>query len=131
MNNNKLANALLFMRLSIALVLLVWTIDKLLNVEHATAVFENFYFISGLGEPIMMGIAIAELVLIGLFVIGRFKHITYLIVLIIHAVSTITPFAKYLDPYAGANILFFAAWPMLAACYALYSLRAYDTKLNF
>ncbi|RBP49312.1 hypothetical protein [Arenicella xantha] len=130
MNNTKLANALLFMRLSVALVLLMWTIDKFINVGHATAVFEKFYFIAGLGESIMMAIAIGELILIGLFVIGRFKNITYLIVLIIHAVSTLAPFAKYLDPYNG-NLLFFTAWPMLAACYALYALREYDTKLNF
>jgi hypothetical protein len=128
--NNRLAHALLFMRLSIALVLLIWTIDKFINVEHALKVYEKFYFIAGLGESIMMGIAIAELILIALFVVGRYKNITYLAVLLIHAVSTITPFANYLDPYAGANILFFTAWPMLAACYALYTLRAYDTKLN-
>lgn len=128
---NKLANALLFMRITVAAVLVVWTVDKFINVQHATAVYEKFYFIAGIGNSVMYAIAAAEMVLIALFLIGRFKSITYLIVLIIHAVSTITPYANYLAPYDGANILFFTAWPMLAACYALYSLRDYDTKFNF
>lgn len=78
----------------------------------------------------MLGIAVVELILVGLFSIGRFKNVTYLVVLLIHAVSTITPFAVYLNPFEGAGLLFFAAWPMLAACYLLYVFRDEDTKFN-
>ena len=131
MSNSKLANVLFYMRLSVFLVLLMWTIDKFINVEHAAAVYEKFYFIPGLGASVMIAIGVAELILIILFVIGRFKNITYLLVLIIHAVSTLTPMAKYFNPYEGVNLLFFAAWPMLAACWALYVLRDEDTKFNF
>ncbi len=126
----KLATPLFLMRISIALVLLMWTIDKFVNPEHAIAVYEHFYFIGGIGAQIMTLIAVAELVLIALFVVGRFKNITYLIVLIIHGVSTITPINNYLNAFESPNLLFFAAWPMLAACYALYVLRDYDTKFN-
>ena len=129
--NNKLANCLFFLRISIALVLIMWTVDKFVNPAHGAGVYEKFYFIAGLGEQIMIGIGIAELVLIGLFLVGRFKNITYLLVLLIHAVSTITPFAVYLNPFNGAGLLFFAAWPMLAACYMLYVFRDEDTKFNF
>jgi hypothetical protein len=128
--NAKLANSLFFMRITIGAVLLVWTFDKFINVEHATAVYEKFYFIPGLSQTAMLVIGGAELVLVALFLVGRFKNITYLIVLIIHAVSTLTPMMKYFDPYSGSNLLFFAAWPMLAACWALYSLREYDTKFT-
>jgi len=128
----KLSNTLFFIRISIALVLLMWTVDKFVNPEHAAAVYAHFYFIDGLGATVMTIIAVAEVVLIALFLVGRFKNITYLIVLIIHAVSTLTPLAIYLEPFARQqNLLFFAAWPMLAACYALYALREYDTKFNF
>lgn len=130
-NSDKLSSCLLFLRLTIALVLIVWTVDKFVNPAHASGVFETFYFLPGIEGNLMTLVAIAECVLIALFLIGRFKNITYLLVLIIHAVSTLTPFAKYLDPFAGANLLFFAAWPMLAACYTLYVMREHDTKLNF
>jgi hypothetical protein len=108
----------------------MWTVDKFVNPAHGVGVYEKFYFICGIAEQIMVGIGIAELILIALFLIGRFKNITYLVVLVIHAVSTITPFAVYLDPFKGAGLLFFAAWPMLAACYMLYVFRHEDTKFN-
>lgn len=129
--NSKLTNCLFYLRISVALVLIMWTIDKLVNPAHGAAVYEKFYFIPGMGGLPIMIIAIAELILIALFLIGRFKNITYLIVLIIHAVSTITPFMIYLDPFKSPNLLFFAAWPMLAACWMLYVFRDEDTKFNF
>ncbi|MFT5571116.1 MAG: putative oxidoreductase [Cryomorphaceae bacterium] len=129
--HNKLAHCLLFLRLSVALVLIMWTIDKFVNPAHATGVFAHFYFIPGIEGSLMMMVAAAEVLLIALFVAGRYKKVTYLLVLIIHTVSTLTPYAHYLDPFKTPNLLFFAAWPMLAACYALYVLRDEDTKLNF
>ena len=129
--NNKLTNCLFYIRISIALVLIMWTIDKFINPAHGVGVFEKFYFIAGLETQIMTIIGVLEMALIALFLIGRFKNITYLAVLIIHAVSTITPYGVYLDPFAGAGLLFFAAWPMLAACYMLYVFREDDTKFNF
>ncbi len=44
-----------------------------------------------------------------------------------HAVSTLSSFRQYLAPFKGPNLLFFAAWPMLAACIALFLLRDLDT----
>jgi hypothetical protein len=49
---------------------------------------------------------------------------------VLHALSTLAPFKLYLAPYEGPNILFFAAWPMLAACFALYYLRDQDTMMS-
>jgi hypothetical protein len=63
-------------------------------------------------------------VFIGIFVAGLWKNLTYLAVLVLHAGSTFSAFAKYLDPFS--NLLFFAAWPMLGACFVLYLLRDHD-----
>jgi putative oxidoreductase len=56
----------------------------------------------------------------------REKRISYGGVLILHSISTLSSYRQYLDPFN--NLLFFAAWPMLAACVALYLLRDVDTK---
>jgi len=48
--------------------------------------------------------------------------------LVLHAVSTLSSFKQYLAPFDGPNLLFFAAWPMLAACFALFILRDLDKK---
>jgi putative oxidoreductase len=119
--------ALLFLRLSVFLVMLMWTLDKFVNPDHAAAVFETFYFIGGLNNILMYVIGVAQLVVIIGFVIGFKKRVTYLIVLFLHAASTLSAFKQYFAPYEDTNLLFFAAWPMLAACFALYYLHDWDT----
>jgi len=78
-DRNRIATALLALRSSVFVVMLVWTLDKFFNVTHASRVFETFYAIGGLERMAFV-------------------------------------------------VLFFAAWPMLAACFALYYLRDLDTK---
>jgi hypothetical protein len=43
-------------------------------------------------------------------------------------VSTFSSYKQYLAPFEGPNLLFFAAWPMLAACFTLFLLRDQDKK---
>lgn len=127
--SKKLALCLLLLRYTVFLVMLMWTIDKFLRPHHAASVFENFYHITGLNNQIIYGIAIAESLLILAFVLGLFKTFTYGAVLMFNSISTFSCFAQYLDPYTNPNLLFFAAWPMLAACFTLSLLRDKDTML--
>jgi hypothetical protein len=76
----------------------------------------------------MYVIAAIELVILLKFVAGYKKKYTYGAVLVLHAVSTLSSFRQYLAPFDGPNLLFFAAWPMLAACFALFILRDLDKK---
>jgi len=124
--HSRIATALLLLRLSVFLVFLMWTLDKFVNPAHAAAVFENFYFIGGLGPVIFYILGFVELVILIGFLVGYQKTITYGIILILHGISTLSAFPQYLNPFE--NLLFFAAWPMLAACYALFSLRDLDTR---
>lgn len=122
---------LLFMRITVFLVMLIWTIDKLMRPEHAATVFKHFYFIGGLSHTVMYIIGGLEIILILGFLAGFKKRLTYGIVLILHAISTLSSMKQYFAPFEKAHILFFAAWPMLAACFALYVLRDLDTKWVF
>lgn len=126
-SNKRLAIALLFQRLTVFLVMLMWTVDKFLRPEHASSVFVNFYFIEGLGHLSIYILGGLELLLLAAFVLGIKKRITYGLVLVLHGISTGSSFKQYLEPFQGPNLLFFAAWPMLAACFALYTLRDQDT----
>ncbi len=128
LESRKLPLALLLLRLSVFLVMLMWTIDKFLNPDHAAAVFDRFYFISGLDTVAFYIIGAIQLAIVVGFVIGFQKKITYLLVLVMHAISTFSTFEAYFNPYDKGNLLFFAAWPMLAACFTLYYLRDWDTK---
>lgn len=105
--------------------MLVWTLDKFVNTTHAARVFENFYGLEGLGPGAFAAIGVAELAIILAFVAGYRKRVSYGLVLLLHGTSTLSSYRQYLDPFS--NLLFFAAWPMLAACFALYRLRDVDT----
>lgn len=119
----QLGLGLLALRLSIALVFIMWALDKVLVPEHAMKVFSGFYGLD-ISSGFSVALGIAQLLFIGIFVAGLWKNLTYLAILVLHAGSTFSSFAKYLDPFN--NLLFFAAWPMLAACFALYLLRDHD-----
>jgi len=129
-DRNRVGVALLVLRLTIFLVMLIWTIDKFVRPAHAASIYEHFYFLHGLGPATMYAIGALELVLLFGFVIGFAPRLTYGLVLLLHAVSTFSSFRQYFHPYEGPNILFFAAWPMLGACFALYYLCDFDTLLS-
>ncbi|MEX0941558.1 MAG: hypothetical protein WD002_03345 [Pseudomonadales bacterium] len=125
---SRLPLALLALRVTVFIVFLLWTLDKFVNPGHAGAVYERFYLIGGLGELVFLIIGLAEMVLILAFLAGVYKRWTYGVVLVIHAISTLSTWQLYLDPFN--NLLFFAAWPMLGACWALYLLRDADTLMT-
>lgn len=122
----KVALPLLLLRLSVFLVMLMWAIDKFVKPDHAAAVFEKFYSLNGIGYGLIYLVGAAQLAILIGFVLGIKKRFTYGAVLLFHTVSTVVSFRQFLNPYEGSNLLFFAAWPMLAACFTLFYLRDHD-----
>lgn len=120
----RLPLALLFLRLGVFIVMLMWTLDKFVKPDHAAGIFKRFYFISDISQTVLLIIASVQLAVVIAFVVGFKKRFTYAIIFAMHAVSTVASYNKYLD---FSSLLFFAAWPMLAACFALYYLRDADT----
>ncbi|MCJ8317644.1 hypothetical protein [Idiomarina sp.] len=125
----KLPWALLILRVGIFVVMFVWALDKFINPAHTAAVFEGFYGISGLSTTLATVLGALQVILCLAFLVGLWKTVTYGLILALHAVSTFSSFPQYIDAFN--NLLFFAAWPMLAACLALFLLREHDTKLSF
>lgn len=125
-DTSRIALALFLLRLGVFIVMAVWTLDKFLRPEHAAAVFEHFYGLEGLGTTLVYALAAAETALLIAFVLGIMPRLTYGTVLLMHGVSTLSAYQQYLHPFDSNNLLFFAAWPMLAACFALYYLRDWD-----
>lgn len=120
--------SLLLLRLGIGLVMAMWTIDKIINPDHAGAVFSNFYGLDAVGSDILLAIGLAQGVIVIAFVAGAFRTLSYSAVLVMHAISTLASWRQYIDAFE--NLLFFAAWPMLAACITLFLLRKADTLLS-
>lgn len=120
----QLAIPLLLLRLGIAVVMAFWTADKFVNPDHAGAVFDSFYGLGGLGGHAFTLIGAGEALLVLAFAMGLYRTFSYAAVLLLHSISTLSSWRQYLDPFE--NLLFMAAWPMLAACIALFLLRRYD-----
>lgn len=120
--------SLLLLRLGVLAVMIPWTIDKFVHPAHAVGVLGYFYGIEGVGNSIIVGMGVAQALVIVAFALGYAKRWSYGAVMILHALSTLSSYRQYLDPFGeGSNLLFFAAWPMLAACVVLYLLRDHDT----
>jgi hypothetical protein len=122
--------SLLVLRVTVFIVFFMWTIDKLMRPEHASKVYENFYFISLSGVTIFYVIGGLQMLLNFAFLAGWQKRFTYGAMLLFHGVSTFSSYKQYLAPFEGPHLLFFTAWPMLGACLALYLLRHDDTLLS-
>ncbi len=129
-HNKSLPIVLFGLRASVFLVMFVWTLDKFINPDHAAKVYESFYFIGGLESSVMRIVGIMELIILVAFLVGWYKKFSYGLVLVLHAVSTLSAFKYYLSPFESPHLLFFAAWPMLAACVALFLLRDEDVVLT-
>jgi putative oxidoreductase len=104
----------------------VWVLDKFTNAEHAAKVFGKYYAMPGLELNVITLIAVAQAAILMAFLLGYKKRFSYGAIFLMHLVSTLASWKMYLD----MNLLFFAAWPMLAACFALYLLRHLDTKFT-
>jgi putative oxidoreductase len=122
----RLPLALLLLRLSVFVVMFVWTVDKFIEPQHASKIMAAFYSISGVGDVLVYLLGVIELAVILAFVLGFAKRWSYGLVLLLHAISTLASYQKYLNPLQPPNLLFFAAIPMLAACFVLYYLREAD-----
>lgn len=121
----RLRRSLLVLRLGVFLVMAVWTLDKFVNPGHASGVYGTFYGLPGLGATSMYVLGGLEALIVLGFLVGYRKRVTYGAVLVLHGISTLSSMPVYLEPFD--HLLFFAAWPMLAACLALYWLRDRDT----
>ena len=110
---SRLSWALLSLRVAVFIVMFVWTLDKFVNPAHSMKIFEKFYSIGGVPET-------------AVYVLGAFQLALVLAVFLLHGASTLSSFQQYFDAFN--HLLFFAAWPMWAACFALYLLRDADTK---
>lgn len=124
----RVARALFVLRVSVFLVMAMWTLDKFVRPQHAASVYAHFYGLGDLGPAILYMLAAAELILLIGFILGAVPRLTYGAVLLLHGVSTLSSYRQYFYPFEGTNLLFFAAWPMLEACFTLYYLRDLDTR---
>ncbi|MFM1815575.1 MAG: hypothetical protein RLZ98_2270 [Pseudomonadota bacterium] len=125
--DDRIKLVLLLLRITVFAVMIVWTLDKFIAPDHAARVIGRFYLLPGLGALTLYAIGAVQLAIVVAFLIGFKKTASTGLVLAMHTVSTLSSFNQYFTVFQGGNLLFWAAWPMLAACFALFYLHDLDT----
>ena len=123
---------LFLIRITAAVFMLVWAIDKIVNVKHAQGVFGTFYFWKDASPQILAGIGVAQTIILLAFAAGLFKFWTYGAVMLMHAGGTFAGWSRMIPPYGPQSAMtFWAAVPVLAALFMLFMLRDRDRLGSF
>ncbi|MDJ0589612.1 MAG: hypothetical protein QNJ72_06390 [Pleurocapsa sp. MO_226.B13] len=127
---SRFSTALLILRLSLGLFLLLWALEKFLLPQTTQQIWSSFYQIPISGAIVTI-LAILQTLLAIALIVGFLRYITYGIALGINAVTFISTWRQLLDPWGLAsgeaiNHLFLAGIPVLAGFIALYILHPWD-----
>ena len=124
MSNSEIPVALFILRLGLGVFLLLFGIDKLIAPGMTVDVFAHFYGLA-ISHDMAYGAGVLEILLSLVFLFGLWKTLIYGLALLLHAVSTLATYQELLSPF-GANHMFLAALPVLAAFIVLFLLRRHD-----
>jgi putative oxidoreductase len=131
---------LLLIRLGVFFVLFMWNMDKFLHPLQTSRIFAGFYNVGG--QDALLGLSqlsyefvyvmgTLQLALILAFLLGLAKRYVYGAVFLLHSVSTLAPWERFLSPFTSHTLLFLVSFTMLGGCFALYFLRSRDVLWTF
>lgn len=122
------AATLLFLRVSVALLVLIWGIDKIVNVEHAVGVSDRFYFGILSSRTLLPILGVAQCAVGVLALIGLYRSIVDPVIALINLGTLLAVHASIIDPWGwfleGTNSLFFPSLTVFAACLLLIAFRS-------
>ncbi len=128
-SHQKIALALLILRVSLGVFLLLWGLEKIIIPDRTVGIYDKFY-----GIPIDVAIApmlgALQIALSIALLIGFQRRWSYGIATLLHAYSVISSWQALIDPwgliYGEVKHLFLAGVPVLAGFVVLYMLREMD-----
>jgi len=122
---------LFLLRVSTGWLLVLWGLDKLLNVDHSLQVAEAYYFGIGTSRVFLGAFGVLEALLGVCVVLGVWRRRLYPAVVAILAVTAIGVWRSILDPWGwfleGSNVLFYPSLIIVAAALTLWGTIDDDT----
>ncbi|MEQ1755898.1 MAG: DoxX family membrane protein [Micropepsaceae bacterium] len=121
-----LPRALFVSRITLAIFLLQWGIEKFVVPSNTAAIWGYFY---GLNVPQAVGYVFgaAEVAIALCLILGVFRTWAYGAAVFLHAASVVVSWRQLFDPWSvPTNHLFVAGVPVLGALVALFLLRHWD-----
>ncbi|MDH3733632.1 MAG: DoxX family membrane protein [Gemmatimonadota bacterium] len=116
--------SLLLTRVTVGWLLVLWGLDKLVNVEHSVRVAETFYFGIGSGQLILNVFGVLEVLLGALVVLGLLRRVAYPIAVLVLGLTAVGVWKSIVDPWGwfleGPNVLFYPSAIVFAASLVLW-----------
>jgi len=123
--------SLLALRVSIALLVVWWGVDKLVDPEHAIRVSDGFYFGLLSFEWLMPLLGVAQVGVALLAMVGLFRRWVDPVILLINVGSMLAVWRSIVDPWGwvleGTNALFFPSLIVTAGCLVLIAFQDQET----
>lgn len=118
------------LRVTTGWLLVLWGLDKLVNVEHGVQVADSFYLGIGNQALIQNVLGVLEIVLGLLVVVGLWRKATYPVAFLVLAITAAAVWKSVLDPWGwfleGANVLFYPSVIIAAGAAVLWGTRDDD-----
>ena len=122
--------SLLLMRVTVGWLLVLWGIDKLVNVDHSVRVAETFYFGIGTQAVLLNLFGVLEIALGVLVVAGALRRLAYPVMVIVLGVTAVGVWRSILDPWGwvleGTQVLFYPSSIIFAAALVLWGFMDED-----
>lgn len=121
---------LLALRVTTGWFLVIWGLDKLVNVEHGIRVAEAFYLGIGSQATFLQVAGVLQIALGLLVAAGLWRKLTYPITFAVTAVTAAAVWKSILDPWSwwleGANVLFYPSAIIVAGAAVLWGTQPED-----
>lgn len=125
------AGSLLFLRVSLGVLMLLWGVDKLVNVDHGLQVSKHFYFGLFDSSALLQAFGIVQILLGLAVVLGFMRRYTLPALLLVTGTTLIGVWRSVVDPWGwvleGSNVLFYPSLIIFAAALVLFAFQPDDT----
>ena len=122
--------SLLLLRVSLGLLMLIWGVDKLVNVQHGLEVSKHFYLGAFNSVVLLQAFGVAQMALGVLIVLGVGRRIAYPALLAITGATLLGVWKSVIDPWGwyleGASVLFYPSLIIFAASLVLWAFQDDD-----
>lgn len=115
---------LLLLRVSTGWLLVMWGLDKIVNVEHGQRVAESFYL--GVGtQAIVLNVLGGLEALLGVFVLlGLWRRLAYPVMFVVLLITALAVWRSIIDPWGwfldGSQVLFYPSIIVFAGALVLW-----------
>ncbi len=118
------------LRVGTGWLLVMWGLDKLVDVDHGVRVADSFYFGIGNSALFLNAFGVLEALLGVLVVLGLWRRRTYPAMFLVLAVTAAAVWRSILDPWGwfleGANVLFYPSIIVAAGAAVLWGTMEED-----